>query len=201
MGQTIFFFSLAWCAFFLSLKSFKRRGKGVTPPWKLSRAEVKGVFYNFTFLMSPFFKESARLYPKKFILGLGMHGGVVLALLLPLLWPLFEEGWMNSLAAMATLTAAHFAMALLFFRIRDRELRAISIFDDYASLLLTMFLLGSATLHLVLKTAATNDILLMSASLIFFAMPFGKLKHALFFFLVRYDYGTLLGKRGVFKNE
>jgi hypothetical protein len=158
----------------------------------------KGVIYNFTIVMTPARKEIVRNHPMKFVIGVFMHVGIFIAvakLLVVLVSPGSGPLWS---AALGPVIVAAGVCALFLFarRVFNPEMRSISCFDDYAAILITLGLLGLVGLH---EFGIVNGaVLLIYAAFFFFYMPLGKLRHALFFFIARADYGRRLGYRGIY---
>ena len=102
---------------------------------------------------------------------------------LSLLWPLI---WLGLLSA----------LYLFCRRFTSENLRVMSSPDDYVASL--------ATCGLLVITGITcmgfdNVVFcLIYSALFFFYLPFGKLRHAVFFFAARDDLGRRLGYRGVY---
>jgi hypothetical protein len=68
--------------------------------------------------------------------------------------------------------------------------------DDYVAVLLTC---GLVAVALQSSLRPGNPLLLLGyATVLFLYLPLGKLKHIVFFFAARADYGYRLGHRGVY---
>jgi len=81
-------------------------------------------------------------------------------------------------------------------RTLSTDLRAMSAPDDYVAITVTCGLLALAALM-----GGDRDhqlTLLIYAGLFFVYFPLGKLRHAVFFFVARGNYGRRLGYRGVY---
>ena len=68
--------------------------------------------------------------------------------------------------------------------------------EDYVAILATCVLLALASLDSA--GAEARLAFLIYAGLLFAYLPVGKLRHAVFFFVARADYGGRLGYRGVY---
>jgi hypothetical protein len=156
------------------------------------------VVHAFTTAMRPRNKESARLHPREFALGLVLHAGVLLALAdvslliaapraVGILAPLLLPCGAMALAA---------AVALAIRRCRSPVLMAMSSADDHVAIGAVGGLLALSLLHHLGVVAPT--VLLGFAALVLIYLPLGKLRHALFFFVARAEYGSRLGHRGVY---
>ena len=159
---------------------------------------LKGVFYNFTYAMLPSHKETVRLHPWKFAIGIVMHIGIFLALakvLLLLVLP--RSGPLSPVVSGAILGLSIVCGLYLFMRrVLSKDLHTMSSPEDYLSVLMTIGFLVIAILHEF--GAMASGAYLIGAAVLFFYMPIGKLKHAWFFFIARADYGARLGYRGTY---
>jgi nitrate reductase gamma subunit len=85
---------------------------------------------------------------------------------------------------------------LLVQRLLSPTLRAMSAPDDYLAILASCGLLALASLR---RIGPDDEILLLLyAFLLLIYVPLGKLRHVVFFFVARADYGRRLGYRGVY---
>jgi len=147
----------------------------------------------------PAHKESIRLHPAEFAVGLVMHLGVVVSLIVVgclLAWPLGAERVIPA-ARVVTAAALVAGLALFIRRLASPMLRSISVPDDYLASLATCGLLAGAA-FLPWHDAGGRSALFIYTTLLFIYLPLGKLRHAVFFFIARGDYGRRLGYRGVY---
>ncbi len=162
-------------------------------PWR-------AVVYSFTAGMSPWRKESARLYVLEFGLGLLLHVGVFLALGRVALALVSEPtGALSPVAVVLRGIAAAALLAgvaLFIRRLRSPTLRQMSAPDDYLANLATCALLAAAAL--LPPTQAGAAWLLAYATLLFIYVPLGKLRHVVFFFVARGAHAWRLGYRGTY---
>lgn len=157
-----------------------------------------GVVYAFTGAMRPDRKESAARHPVVFGAGVVLHAavaanlvGTALVAVTPPIAQLARPLWQGT--ALAGLASG---ALLVVRRAAIRDLRAISVPDDFvASAAVAALLAASAAHHSGLVGAAVLESV---AALFLLYVPLGKLRHALFFFLARYDLGRRLGRRGVY---
>ena len=161
----------------------------------------KGVAYSLTGAMLPWKKESARLHAAVYILGVAYHGGTFLGFLW--LVVLFFRAGLPPVAASASVAllvlTALAGLVLLARRISKANLRYFSSPDDYFSnILVTGF---QALTAAVLAEAAPTGALFVYAGVLLVYIPFGKLRHALYFGLARYYLGLFYGRRGVWSDE
>jgi hypothetical protein len=196
--KTILAMSILWAAAALTVQVLAARGRGRRDFSRPTGSPRRGVAYIFTTAMLPGHKESIRLHPIEFVVGLAMHTGVVCSLLAVALLlfgndagPRFAA-WFRPLTAIALAAGA----GLLIRRAVSPSLRAFSVPDDYLAVLATGGLLSLITF---LQLDARGQLILMLYSAVLFVyLPLGKLRHVVFFFVARGDYGRRLGYRGVY---
>lgn len=158
----------------------------------------KGMMYNFTVAMLPSHKETVKLHPMKFAAGVVMHTGAFIAIFSMIL--LLAFGTLHpvitvpgSVILSISLIAAVF---LLYRRMTDKILQSINTPDDLCAIAsTTVYILLALLLHIGMINAS---IFLLYSAIFFLYFPLGKLRHALFFFVARGDYGRRLGYRGVY---
>lgn len=190
--------SLLWAVLALAVQARRTHAAGAAPLAAPAGDPRRGLLYNFTRAMLPAHKESVRLHPLKFGLGLGLHAGVLAALTgvgVTLAAPATGVAllaWLTPLPAAGLLAG----LALLALRVTTAELRAISIPDDYLAAGATCGLLAAALL--APRLAGGPVVLLAYAAALLVYLPLGKLRHVVFFFVVRAEYGRRLGYRGVY---
>ena len=189
--------TLAWAAVALAAQVVIARGGGRRDFSRRAGRPGWGVLYNFTIAMLAGHKETARLHPVEFAAGILFHLGVFAAL--AEVTVLLVTGVAPPWFIVPRLLAASGAIAglgLFVRRVRSPLLRKLSTPDDYLAVLATCGLLGLATF--LFPGPASGAPLLGYAALIFLYIPLGKLRHAVFFFAARGDYGRRLGHRGVY---
>ncbi|HQL47590.1 MAG TPA: hypothetical protein PLC09_02880 [Holophaga sp.] len=157
-----------------------------------------GVRYAFTGALSPRAKESAREHPLAWAAGMVFHGGVftgLLTLALALVGPQLPSLVAVPLGLVCGLGGLC-GMGLLAKRLLQPELRALSRLDDWISNLL------ATTLPLLalgwLASPRLEAAFFSGALALLVYAPFGKLRHAVFFFLSRRHLGAFFGRRGTF---
>jgi len=171
-------------------------------PYQAEKAPVKGspgkgVIYSFTFGMAPWAKESARLHWVAYIRGVIFHLGIFASALFLITSPWLED-FPSPLRVFLTIffsLGAVFSIAGVGMRLANHSLRLLSTPDDYFSLVLVTILLASGAVAAA-QTAYLPFFLLM-AGLTMAYMPFGKLRHFLYFFYERIFFGLVNGRRGV----
>lgn len=191
-------FSLIWAAVALLFQVARARGAGRVDYSHRRGVPLRGVLYNFTSGMSPKHKESVRRHPMLFAVGLVMHTGVFLALFVTLVLIMDARSgaalryWLQPLLWVA-LAAGLF---LLLRRCLTLNLRYMSTPDDFVAILASCGLLIFASFS-TLDAAGQTALFLYAAAFLLY-LPLGKLRHFIFFFAARADYGRRLGYRGVY---
>jgi nitrate reductase gamma subunit len=160
-------------------------------------SSFSGIMYAFGLGMLPWEKESAAKHIWTYMGGILYHVGILITMLflamallntsLPwaLLWPA------RILLAGSVLSG----LALLLKRILKEQMRSLSSGDDYLANSLVDLLLLSALTATFTETMMLP--FLAIAIIIFIYIPFGKLRHCVFFFYSRILFGDFFGKRGV----
>ena len=187
-----------WCLAALTAQVWAARGGGRRDFSRPQGNPARGVLYNFTYAMLPWNKETARLHPGKLAVGVLLHVGVFWALARVALLTLGHEAGRTALAGGWPLGAAGLVagLYLLVRRAAAPELRAMSAPDDYLAAGATCGLLAVAGGASLGPTGET--VLLWYTGALLAYLPLGKLRHAVFFFVARADYGRRLGYRGVY---
>jgi nitrate reductase gamma subunit len=210
-----FLVGLAWATVVLAAQAARARGRRADFSEKAG-SPLRGVLYNFTAGMLPWRKETAGRHPFKFVIGVTMHIGVFAAGVSLLLsfnsvatavaraLP-FGIGELRHVLLAFVVLGFVAAVYLFFRRMFSRNLRAMSSAEDFIAILATCGFLGLTAawlLHPPMLPVAR-----IFAAAVFIYMPFGKLRHVVFFFAARGSYGAKLGARGVYpvtgerKNE
>jgi len=197
LERIIVLLSILWAATALVYQWLKARGKGRIDYSRKAGDVVGGIFYNFTWAMLPAHKETIRLHPYLFTVGLLMHVGILLTIAYTVLIAVFPHIKAPSLVSSPILIISILCgLFLLFRRILSVQLRSMSSFEDYFSIIMTLYFLAAAFAH---ENGTINTgIYLINASILYIYLPLGKLRHALFFFIARADYGARLGYRGTY---
>jgi nitrate reductase gamma subunit len=127
-----------------------------------------------------------------------MHIGIFLAILEVLIVLISPQIAPVSLIAFGIVPGISIICAIILFlkRIFSVTMRSMSSPDDYISILLVIDFMVAAMAHEIGYLG--SGAFLIHATVLFFYFPLGKLKHALFFFIARADYGARLGYRGVY---
>lgn len=168
---------------------------------------AKGVVYANTKAMMPTNKESAYMHLPTYTAGILYHLGSFLSLLLFVL-SLFNLNtyypqWLNIILAVGLLFTGILGSMLLIKRFVNKDLHSLANPDDYLSNIFTTLLHFTTAIYLLLSGTCNIAPFLyyISASLLFVYMPFGKLKHVVYYFAARYHLGFFYGWRNVWPPQ
>jgi len=170
----------------------------------------EGVLYANTRAMMPDQKESAYLHIPSYAVGMLFHIGLFCSLLFFVLsfFPFFNN-WIGSgcnwhlILAIPPAIGTVCGLILFFRRLFSKDLKVLSMPDDFISTgLVTLFLLMT-TLYLCLSTCCGSITILyyISSILLFLYLPLGKLRHVVYYFAARYHLGFFYGWRNVWPNH
>jgi hypothetical protein len=190
--------SILWSATALGVQVYRAWAGGREEHSERAGSPGRGVVYNFTVAMTPAHKETIRRHPVAFAVGLVMHVGVVLVLVcvvLLLAWPA-EGGAVLRVGRPVVVLSLLAGASLLVRRLVTGDLRAMNAPDDYLAIAATCGLLLLASIPVIVSDHPA--VLLIYTGLLALYLPLGKLRHAVFFFVARADYGRRLGYRGVY---
>jgi len=190
--------SIIWAISALIYQWIKARGKGRIDYSAQAGDPMKGIIYNFTWAMLPSHKETISHHPVKFLIGLIMHIGIFAAILKVLLTLLFPDLGPISPVVMGIILGLSALSGIYLFlrRIFTVEMRAMSCPEDFISILVTT---GFILMALANESGLIGPgAFLIYSAILFFYLPLGKLRHALFFFIARAEYGSRLGYRGTY---
>ena len=199
--RIIVFISIVWAVAALTVQAVRSRGRGRKEYAVRAGSVIQGIIYNFTWAMTPKHKETIRLHIFEFAIGVVMHIGIFLGfirviqlIISPQLVRFYPMFW-NFILGLSFLCSFY----LFARRIVSAELRKLSIPDDYISILLVFGFLFMDLLTEFRQVSISN--FLIYASVLFLYVPLGKLRHALFFFLARAEYGGRMGYRGAYPTK
>jgi hypothetical protein len=194
--------SMGWACLAMTAAIVRARRRGTSrvvaapsgPAWP-------GIAYAFGQGMSPGAKESAWQHPVVYAAGLVYHAGIAAAA--GTLVVTLAHHRLPSPVGHATafvLFAAVLAGAGLFARrLRSTLLRTISAADDYAANVLVDAWLATAALSLLLPE--TVPVFLAGTTVVGVYAPLGKIRHCVFFFLARGQFGARLGRHGIVRSR
>jgi len=156
-----------------------------------------GILYAFGLGMLPWEKESAAKHIWTYIGGILYHVGILIAMLFlaTVLLRISLPSTLLQAVRILLVIGALSGVALLTKRILKPHMRSLSGGDDYLANTLVDLLLLSA---LAATLAETMLVPFLAVAIITFVyIPFGKLRHCVFFFYSRILFGDFFGKRGV----
>ncbi len=159
-----------------------------------------GIKYAFTTGMMPWAKESTRIHMIAYLRGIGFHIGIFAAIGAVIISPFW--GYLPALLSLmlfGVLTlGAILGAAGGIMRIAEHNLRRLSLPDDHFAVWLTTLFIAVAGLA-VLNAAFLIPMYIISA-VTFIYVPFGKIRHCLYFFFSRLFFGKFFGRRAVFPH-
>jgi nitrate reductase gamma subunit len=181
-----------------NLRSTNRRAFRIdVAPYRGSAA--RGVVYAFSLGMAPWAKESTRRHLIAYVRGIVFHAGVFgsLAVLItsPWIWQLNSEIRIFIAAVLGVGSVA--ALGGFWIRFREEALRRVSTPDDYFSLGLVTVFIAIAAVACVIESVMPAFWIVSGVVLGY--LPVSKLKHSIYFFYTRFQFGTFFGHRGVLK--
>lgn len=191
----------------LTLLAFGRRLRAfntLARPADRSRPKgqpAAGVLYAFTWGMMPWAKESTRRHWRAYLRGILFHLTIFLGLGLLVASPWFGRFSENTRQALAVATGVGALLGLTGFvaRLIEPNLRALSIPDDYFSVLLVSLFLAAASVSL-LWLEWLPLLYLVSAALLVYA-PLGKIRHCIYYAYSRLFFGKFIGRRAVLPHN
>ena len=202
--QIISLVALAFC-FVMMLAHFVRIVRlGKPKDFSVKSGSVaKGVAYANTVAMMPANKESAYMHLPTYAAGIIYHLGTFLSLLLFVL-SLFNLNayypqWLSLILAACLLVSGVCGTVLLIKRFDNKNLHSLANPDDYLSNFFTTLLHFATACYLAFAgcCCAVPYIYYISATLLLLYMPFGKLRHVVYYFAARYHLGFFYGWRNV----
>jgi hypothetical protein len=157
----------------------------------------RGVLYAFTLGMAPWEKESARIHWIAYLRGVSFHVGIFAAF-----GVLFASPWLEAiplpiawLVMLLTGVGALAGFAGIVMRLAEENLRVLSVADDYFSAFLTSLFVALAFLSLLSPSTLPAFYVVSAVMLVY--IPFGKIRHCVYYFYSRFFFGVIFGHRGV----
>jgi nitrate reductase gamma subunit len=193
VAASVIFCIVVLAVILLRTLSFGRRQMYAHP----RGSSFSGIMYAFGLGMLPWEKESAAKHILTYIGGILYHLGILMAMLLlatVLLGVSLSAPFLQT-ARIVLVMGVVSGVALLIKRILKEQMRSLSSGDDYLANSLVDLLLLSALTATFTETMMLP--FLAIAIIIFIYIPFGKLRHCVFFFYSRILFGDFFGKRGV----
>lgn len=190
--------SVVFCVVVLMAMVMRTFAFGRRPTYAHPRgSSFAGIVYAFGLGMLPWEKESAAKHIWTYIGGILYHVGILMAMLF-LATVLLRISLPTTLLQAARILLAVgvvSGMALLIKRILQPRMRFLSGGDDYLANILVDVLLLSALAATFAETTLVP--FLAVAIIIFVYIPFGKIRHCVFFFYTRILFGDFFARRGV----
>jgi nitrate reductase gamma subunit len=202
LSQILAVVALAFClaAFAVRLRTFVRLARLVDRSTPRGSASA-GVVYALSQGMMPWAKESTRRHALAYLRGVGFHLTVAISLVVFLVSPWLSDVPTIFRNVLAGVTGIGALLAFLGFlsRFTDKSLKALSTPDDYfAILLVSLYLAVSA---LALWNLALLPLFYLFTALVLGYMPFGKIRHCIYFAFSRMFFGKFFGRRGVYPHN
>ena len=168
----------------------------------------EGVIYSNTRAMMPDQKESAYLHIPSYAVGMLFHIGVFCSLLFFVLsfFPFFNR-WIGVscwrwVLAIPPAIGTVCGLILFFRRLVSKDLKVLSMPDDFISTCLVTLFQLMTTLYLLFSTACSvNTVYYISVIVLLLYLPLGKLRHVVYYFAARYHLGFFYGWRNVWPNR
>jgi len=190
--------SMLFCVVVLTLKVLLALRFGRKPTYAHPQgSSFAGVLYALGQGMLPWEKETASKHIWTYMGGTLYHVGIMTAtlLLVSVLFSISLPAKVLNLVRMSLVLGVVGGVGLLIKRIFQPHMRLLSDADDYlANILVNLLLLSALT-----ATFAENLLVgfVAVAIIVFIYIPFGKIRHCVFFFYSRVLFGDFFGKRGV----
>lgn len=189
---------LVVCLIGLAFKMQEIMGRPYKRDLSRPRGNVKqALLYAFTLGMAPWEKESTRLHWAAYVRGILFHVGVFMAFAV-----FFVSPWLaaiplllNGIAVAVTAVGAIAGFAGIGMRLAEENLRALSLPDDYFSVLLTSLFVTLAFAVLLWPVSLPLFYLVTAVMLVY--IPFSKIRHCVYFFYSKFFFGQSFGHRGV----
>ncbi|KPL08084.1 hypothetical protein AMJ86_01975 [bacterium SM23_57] len=194
--------SVLFCLVMLAVMVIRTFSFGRRPTYAHPQgSNFAGIVYAFGPGMLPWEKESAAKHIWTYVGGVLYHLGILIAMLYLAAFLLSIRLPTILLQAVRILLVLGIAsgVALLIKRMLKPHMRIISGGDDYLANILVDLLL-----FLALATSFAETVLVLfyvTAIIIFIYIPFGKLRHCVFFFYTRILFGDFFGRRGVIPHS
>lgn len=190
--------SVLFCIVALAVILKRTLAFGRRPTYARPRgSSIAGIVYAFGLGMLPWEKESTSKHIWTYAGGILYHLGTLMAMLFlatVLLGISLSTTFLQTLQMLLAIGIVC-GFALLIKRILVPQMRSLSSGDDYlANILVDLFLLSALAATFAETVLA---VFLAVAIVTFIYIPFGKLRHCVFFFYSRILFGDFFGKRGV----
>lgn len=190
--------SALFCLVVLRLMVARTFAFGRRPTYAHPRgSSFAGILYAFGPGMLPWEKESAAKHIWTYVGGILYHLGILVSMLFlaTVVFGFSIGQTVLQLVRMILVIGLVSGVALLIKRILQPHMRSLSGGDDYLANILVDLLLLSALATTYSESAFVPFAIV--AIIIFAYIPFGKLRHCVFFFYSRAVFGEFFGRRGV----
>ena len=190
--------SALFCIALLTVMVVRTFAFGQKPAYAHPRgSKFSGVVYAFTQGMLPWEKETAARHIWTYTGGILYHIGILIVFLFLTTLLLHISLSAVFLRAMRILLFISLVSGLALFikRTIKPHMRSLSCGDDYLANILVDLLLLSALATTFNENA--SFVFFIIAIIIFIYIPFGKIRHCVFFFYSRILFGDFFGRRGV----
>ncbi len=171
-------------------------------PYKQDLSRTRGnvdqaLLYAFTLGMAPWEKESTRLHWMAYVRGILFHVGAFVAIGVFLVspWLAAIPFFLSLVAMLVTAVGAVAGFAGIGMRLAEENIRVLSLPDDYFAVFLTSLFVALA--FAVLLWPVALPAFYVVAALLFVYIPFGKIRHCIYFFYSKFFFGQSFGQRGV----
>jgi hypothetical protein len=157
---------------------------------------AKGVIWSFTLGMAPWKKESARIHWIAYLRGIILHISIFIGAAFLMVSPWLGElpEWLRFATAIILAIGTLVGLAGFWIRWHDPILKELSIPDDYFALALTTLFVAAGTIAALSINLASLFWIVSGITMAY--VPFGKLRHFIYFFYSRAFLGMVLGRRG-----
>jgi nitrate reductase gamma subunit len=157
----------------------------------------QGLLWAFTLGLAPWAKESVRIHWLAYVRGIIFHLVIFLSAAYLIATPWLAQIPETLRLILATLfgIGALLGLAGFFIRIVDPIMRFLSTPDDYFALALTTLFLASAAMSAYITEYLPAFWVISGITMAY--VPFGKLRHFIYFFYVRVFLGLTFGRRSV----
>jgi hypothetical protein len=190
--------SVLFCIALLTVMVMRTFAFGRRPTYAYPKgSRFSGVVYALGQGMLPWEKETVSRHIWTYIGGILYHLGIFMAFLflaMVLLRISLSTALLQLMRIMLFIGSVS-GVALLIKRMRKPHMRLLSDGDDYLANILVDFLLLSALVTTFAEAMFVPFAVI--AIIIFIYIPFGKIRHCVFFFYSRIIFGDFFGKRGV----
>jgi len=158
---------------------------------------VEGILWSFTLGMAPWKKESARIHWIAYLRGIILHISIFIGAAFLIVNPWLGElsEWLRFAAAITLVIGALMGLAGFWIRWHDPVMRDLSTPDDYFALALTTLFMATGVVAALLVNLAPIFWIVSGITMAY--VPFGKLRHLIYFFYSRAFLGMVFGRRGV----